>query len=88
MREIKIKLDISELAQILFENLTDDDIIYLIKELDDSACSWDFTHKGFMYFKSVIDGNKREYQDFLEDMDILERPTPSIEDVINNMEDI
>jgi len=89
MKSVKIKLDITELANILYENLSDDDIMYLIKEWDDMACSWDFTHKGYTYFKSIVDGNKKEYEEFVEDMIMTgENDDVNFECLIDDLEDI
>lgn len=82
---LTIKFDISELANILYENLTDDQLIGLMREWDEMSCSWDFTHKAYMYFRSTVNGSKDDYREYLEDFNHC---GPTIEKIFEELENI
>ena len=90
-----IKVDEGDFANLIINSLTDKQMLRLIEDFDENACNWDFTHKAYMYFRSVILADKDEYLQFLEDNELLEDENfvdevklsgPTIERIIDKME--
>jgi len=47
-----------ELAQSLFESSTKDDLLELIKEIENNVCEYQFTEQIMRYCEDIIDGNE------------------------------
>lgn len=75
MQDIEIKIEKQEFFGMITDSLTQDQGLELIMAIDESWCSWDFTHKLFMYVRKIINSDIKEYKEFLEDMTDLPGPT-------------
>jgi hypothetical protein len=85
MQDIEIKIEKQEFFGMITDSLTQKQGLELIAAIDDSWCSWDFTHELFMYVLNVIKEDPKDYKQFLEDMTDL--PGPTIIKIMDELED-
>ena len=81
----EITVDLDTVVNFIIENLDDNEMLHLIKEYDEVAANWDFVHKGYLLFKKIVQDNKREYKEYLEDM--VQEQEHSIVEIMDGLED-
>jgi hypothetical protein len=80
-----ITIDVEDFFNFIIENLDDMQMLQLIEEYEENVGSWDFVHKGYLLFRNIIQSNKREYKEYLEDMVILQEH--SIVEIMDELEE-
>ena len=87
-KTIKFETDLYTLANFLAENLSEEDMVELVKEFDNSCGSWDFVHKVYTYLRKIIQEDKEDYQQFLEDQRFSDKEMtgPTIERIMDELE--
>ena len=81
----EIKISTEDFLNFVIENLDDPQMLQLIEEYEENIGSWDFVHKGYMFFRNIVHSNKREYKEFLEDM-VIEKEH-SIVEIMDELEE-
>jgi hypothetical protein len=81
-----ITIDTEQFLTFIIETLNDEQMMILIEEYEEAVGNWDFVHKGYSFFRNIVQGNKREYKEYLEDMVIL-KEEHSIVGIMDELED-
>lgn len=80
-----IGVELETFINFIIESLDDEQMVHLIEEYDEAVANWDFVHKGYMAFRKIIQNNKLEYKEYLEDMVILQEH--SIIEIMDDLEE-
>lgn len=73
---IEVDIDTENLAEALVDDLTNDDLIDFIKQVDEAAQDWDFTNEVYEYFKK----QHEEFLDIEDDDEMDIDPDDDIDD--------
>jgi len=80
-----ITVEFQSFIDFIIESLDDEQMLWLIAEYDENVANWDFVHNGYLLFKRIIQNNKAEYKEYLEDMG--EEDGPTIISIMDELED-
>ncbi len=81
-----VTIEFQSFIDFIIESLDDEQMLWLIAEYDENVANWDFVHNGYLLFRRIIQNNKAEYKEYLEDMVIL-KEEHSIVGIMDGLED-